>query len=87
MTYEEMNKLQKGERLQVLENGEWINGTFVSYINGADAAMWFAYDFRQKQPGSFIATKVYTGLQFTPEYWEQQYAGRRFRRITEEVLV
>lgn len=86
MSYNELNSLVKGTRLQVFDHGEWKSGTFNGFINGADPAMWFAFDERQQRPGGMICTKVYTGLQFTEEYWNQSYRVNKFRHFTEDEL-
>lgn len=86
MTYSEMNALVRGERLSVFHDGEWRKGTFNGFIPGADAAMWFAFDERQQQPGGMICTRVYTGMQFTEDYWNTEYPDTKFRRLSEEEL-
>lgn len=86
MTYKEMNALARGTRLQVFDHGQWKSGTFNGFINGADPAMWFAFDERQQSPGNMICTKVHTGLQFTEEYWNQSYRANKFRQLSEEEL-
>lgn len=86
MDYKEMNALVRGERLSVFHDGEWRKGTFNGFITGADAAMWFAFDERQQKPGGMICTRVYTGMQFTEEYWNKEYLDMKFRKISEEEL-
>ncbi|MDQ0427703.1 hypothetical protein QOZ98_000528 [Planomicrobium stackebrandtii] len=86
MNYQQVSALKKNERIEVCENGKWKKATFQGFINGADPAAWIAYDERQTVPGSIIATKVYTGLQFTEEYWNAQYKNSIFRSISEEEL-
>lgn len=86
MTYEEMCALKKGDRFQVLLHGTWRSGTFHGTINGADAAMWFAYDHMQIESRGPICTKIYTGLQFKPEYWNDPKEPKVFRWPSEEDL-
>lgn len=86
MNYNEMNALERGTRLQVFDHGQWKSGMFNGFINGADPAMWFAFDERQQSPGNLICTKVHTGLQFTEEYWNQSYRVNKFRQLSEEEL-
>lgn len=86
MTYSEMNALIKGQRLHVYDGFGWKKGTFQGHINGADTAAWIAFDERQKAPGGLICTKVFTGLQFTEEYWNESYKNQKFKRLTEDEL-
>lgn len=86
MNYQEMNALIKGQRLHVYDGSSWKKGTFQGFISGADAAAWIAFDERQKAPGGLICTKVYTGLQFTEEYWNEAYKEQKFKRLTEDEL-
>lgn len=87
MTYKEMQNLKAGDRLQVLDLfGGWKPGTYHSSVNGADPAMWFAFDDRQQEGKGPIRTKVYTGMQFTEEHWDGPEYFRTFRRPTDEEL-
>lgn len=86
MTYEELNGITKGERLLVFDNGQWKPGTFERFIPGADPAMWFAFDERQQHPGGMICTKVFTGQQFTEEYWNKSCRDKKIRQLSEEDL-
>ena len=86
MTYDQMAALEKGDRLQVWQEGQWKSGTFWGSVNGADPAMWFAFDERQQAPGSKTCTKIYTGMQFTPEYWNDSTRPQLFREIPEDEL-
>ncbi|TWT04627.1 hypothetical protein [Planomicrobium sp. CPCC 101079] len=85
MTYQEMNELKKGDQLHVYHHG-WKTGTFQGYIAGADPSAWIAFDAGQDVPSSPIVTRVYTGLQFTEEYWNEKYKGQKFERLSEEEL-
>lgn len=86
MTYEELNALKAGERLQVFDQGEWKSGTFDRFINGADPGLWFAFDERQQQAGTRICTRVFTGQQFTEEYWNKSCKDKKFRKLSEDAL-
>lgn len=86
MTYEELNQVNKGERFLVFDNGQWKPGTFERFIPGADPAMWFAFDERQQNQRGPICTRVYTGLQFKEEYWNKEYAERKFKALSEDEL-
>ncbi|PSL42154.1 hypothetical protein B0H99_101402 [Planomicrobium soli] len=86
MTYQEMNELKKGDRLFIYHIDGWKKGTFQGFISGADPSAWIAFDDRQIAPGNVIATRVFTGLQFTEEYWNQDYKDWKFKRLSEEEL-
>ena len=86
MTYQEMSELKKGDRFQVFHHGEWKSGTFQGTVNGSDPAMWFTFDEREQYPGSLICTRIFTGLQFTEEYWNSSKKDRKFRKLSEDDL-
>ena len=86
MTYEELNGIAKGQRLLVFDNGQWKPGTFERFIPSADPAMWFAFDERQQHPGGMICTKVFTGQQFTEEYWNHECKDKKFQKMSEDSL-
>lgn len=86
MEYKQMVALEKGERLAVFQDGEWKTGTFDRYISGADPSMWFAFDERQQAPGGNICTRVYTGLQWGEDYWNEKNKDKKFRKLSEDEL-
>lgn len=86
MDYKQMMALEKGERLAVLHNGEWKKGTFDRYISGADPSMWFAFDDEKQGPNKRICTRVYTGLQWGEDYWNEKNKDKKFRKLSEDEL-
>lgn len=87
MTYKEMKNLKQDDQLMVLDfSGGWKLGSFQGHVKGSDPAMWFAFNEKQQEGRGPICTKIYTGLQFTEEYWNDPSRAKVFRWPTEEEL-
>lgn len=87
MDYKQVSELNGGERIKVWQNGEYQKATFMRHVRGADPAAWIAFDNQQVAGSGMRGTKVYTGLQFTEEYWtEKNQSIPVFLAFTEEEL-
>jgi hypothetical protein len=90
MTYEEMENLKSGARIKIHIDGKYEKATFMRHSRAADSAIWVAYDKDQAPGGSTKETKIYTGMQFNPEYWnERRTKDGRFKKyllLTDEEL-
>lgn len=87
MNHHQLTNLSPGTRLNVWRDGAYQKATFMGHIRGADPAAWIAFDTQQVEGRGVIAVKITTGLQFTPEYWEELYKDApKFILLTEDEL-
>lgn len=74
MDHAEVSTISKGDVVDVWREGSWVRGTVRGSASGSDPSFWIQFD------GHRYETRIYTGMQFVEEYWNQQYKNRKFRR-------
>lgn len=74
MDHAEASTIAKGDVVDVFRDGDWVRGTVRGFITGAEPSFWVQFDGRRYE------TRIYSGMQFNAEFWNQQYKNRKFRR-------